>query len=170
MNGVHKMLASFLRPDAVEEEILSHIRQLSMFVRVGDAAGQVQACDGLMLACAESGMEPKQLTGLFQQEGVLQSIVVILQADRTEPCRAAIALLAHLAGMSAEQRKAVLHSGALRLLVHHLRRSHESALLREGARVLAALAADVECVATLLREGVPRALIRLCRSEALQAH
>ena len=68
------------------------------------------------------------------------------------------------------ERSAVVRSGLLRPLVALLRRSNEPRLLREGARVLAALASEPAATSALLREDAPRALRHLCRSKAVQSH
>ena len=155
--------------DAEAAEALARgMRLLNMYVRVGDADGQVQAADALGRMQHPPSRESRARS--MVEQGVLPCVVVILKAERPGPCRAAMGLLAEVAGGSAELRSAVVQSGVLRPLMHHLNRSVESECLREGARVLKALAADVGCVPALLREGAPHALRRMCRSDAVQCH
>lgn len=143
-------------------------RALNLYTNVGDAEGQAQACDALCerVRAGVGGLAGRAVI----DQGTLPSIIVILQGGREEPCRAAAALLSEICSAGGEQRRAVVRSGALRPLVPLLRKSHEPRLLREGARVLAALAAEPLALTPLLREGAPRALKHLCRSQALQAH
>lgn len=142
-------------------------RALNLYVNLGDAEGQVQACDALceMLRNGAGGLAGRAVL----DQGTLPSLVVVLQGARTEPCRAAAALLAEVC-TGAQQRRAVVRSGLLRPLVELLRKASEPRLLREGARVLAALAREPLAVTPLLREGAPRALKHLCRSKSVQAH
>lgn len=148
-------------------------RSLNIYVNLGDAEGQVQACDALQEMCSSKsagGLGGPLLARACLDQGTLPSLVVVLHGARAEPCRAASALLAELCAAGSEQRKAVVRSGALKPLVAHLRRSSEPRLLREGARVLAALASEPSAVSSMLRESAPRALKHLCRSKAVQSH
>ena len=147
-------------------EMEKALRLLHMFVRFGDAQGQVGACETLMDVLRGS----EDLRAAVLNGGALPSLVVMLQADRPEAWRAAAELLAELALGEDEQRGAVLRSGAISQLLHLLRQSSDPAFLREGARVLARVSEEPAAAAALLREGAPRALMHLCRSDALQAH
>ena len=146
-------------------------RSLNLYVNMGDAEGQVQACDALQLMCSSSETLGGQLLArAVLDQGTMPSLVMILHGARAEPCRAASGLLAELCAAGSEQRKAIVRSGALKPLVAHLRRSSEARLLREGARVLAALASEPSALGSLLREGAPKALKQICRSKAVQSH
>ena len=144
-------------------------RSLNLYTNLNDTDGQVQACDAL----CEMNHTPNGslfLARAVMDQGTLPSLVVVLHGGKPEPCRAAAALLAEICGRASEQRKAVVRSGALKPLVSLLRHSDEPRLLREGARVLAALADEPTAVSSLLRESAPRALKHLCRSRAVQSH
>ena len=145
-------------------------RSLNLYVNLNDTEGQVQACDALVEMCHTTANGGLFLSRTVLDQGTLPSLVVILHGAKSEPCRAGAALLAEICGRNAELRKAVVRSGALRPLVALLRQSDEPRLLREGARVLAALASEPAAVGALLRESAPRALKHLCRSRAVQAH
>ena len=144
-------------------------RSLNLYTNLGDTDGQVQACDALCEMCG-TPTGGFFLSRAVVDQGTLPSLVVVLHGAKPEPSRAAAALLAEICARGGEQRKAVVRSGALRPLVALLRQSSESRLLREGARVLASLAAEPGAVASLLRESAPRALKHLCRSRAVQSH
>lgn len=142
------------------------LRLLHMFVRFGDALGTVQACDALVQLIRTGGATRQAVL----DGSALPSLVLVLQTERPDSWRAATELLAELAAGDDHQRRALLRSGAVPPLVQHLRQATDPALLREGARLLAALAVEPAAAAALLREGAPRALVHLCRSDALQAH
>jgi hypothetical protein len=142
------------------------LRLLHMFVRFGDALGTVQACDALVQLIRTGGATRQAVL----DGSALPSLVLVLQTDRPDSWRAATELLAELAAGDDHQRRALLRSGAVPPLVQHLRHATEPTLLREGARLLAALAVEPTAATALLREGAARALVHLCRSDALQAH
>ena len=144
-----------------------HSRSLNMYVNIGDEEGQVKACDELseMVRVGAGGLAGRAII----DQGTLPSLVMVLQGRKTEPCRAAAALIAELCG-GTQQRHAIVRSGLIRSLVALLRHADEPRLLREGARVLASLANEPLAISQLLREGAPRALKHLCRSSATQAH
>ena len=86
-------------------------RALNLYVNLGDAEGQVHACDALHEMCkagADSGRTGTLLARACLDQGTLPSIVVVLHANREEPCRAASALLAELCAAGSEQRKAIV--------------------------------------------------------------
>ena len=142
------------------------LRLLHMFVRFGDALGTVQACDALVQLIRTGGATRQAVL----DGSALPSLVLVLQTDRPDSWRAATELLAELAAGDDHQRRALLRSGAVPPLVQHLRHATEPTLLREGARLLAALAVEPTAATALLREGAARALVHLCRSDAVQAH
>ena len=138
------------------------VRMLNLFTNMGDLAGQVEACDALCETCrAGSGAPGRAIV----DHGALVALKAILQGARIEPCRAAAELIAALCSV-ADQRRAVVRSGLLKPLIVLLRKASEPRLLREGARILAALAAEPSALPALLREDAPRALKHLCRSRA----
>ena len=73
-------------------EMEKALRLLHMFVRFGDAQGQVGACETLMDVLRGS----EDLRAAVLNGGALPSLVVMLQADRPEGWRAAAELLAEL--------------------------------------------------------------------------
>ena len=142
------------------------VRMLNLFTNMGDLAGQVEACDALCETCrAGSGAPGRAIV----DHGALVALKAILQGARIEPCRAAAELIAALCSV-ADQRRAVVRSGLLKPLIVLLRKASEPRLLREGARILAALAAEPSALPALLREDAPRALKHLCRSRAVACH
>ncbi len=134
-------------------------RMLNLFANLRDVEGQIQACDALTEMCRAGAGAPARA---IVEHDVLPALVSIVQAGRTEPCRAAAELTAELCG-GAEQRRAVVRSGMLKPLISLLRKASEPRLLREGARLLAALADAPSALGSMLREGAPRALKHLCR-------
>ena len=80
--GASSSLSGVAREEALELE--RAVRTLHMFANLGDAAGQVKACDALI----KLSRGRRDLQQSLVDQGVLASLVVVLQARATSPTAA----------------------------------------------------------------------------------